>query len=165
MANTNAPFGALLVDGEGKQFRVRNYPKKSGNAIYQGDLVILDASGTVDVGSTTPPYLGVAMASAAAASTADIPVCDDPDALFVIQASANCVQTDVFSNASIVATAGDAGLSRSKHALDSATIATTATLGLKILGLQPAGTNAYGSYARIRVKINSHAFKAGVVGV
>jgi valyl-tRNA synthetase len=49
MANTNAPFGALLAEDEGKQFRVRRYPKKSGNAIFCGDFVIQDASGTVDV--------------------------------------------------------------------------------------------------------------------
>lgn len=165
MANTNAPFGALLVDGEGKEFRVRRYPKKSGNAIYQGDFVIQDASGTIDVAGATGTLLGVAMESLGASSTADLAVCDDPDAVFVVQASANCVLTDIFSNAQIVATAGDSGLSRSKHAIDSANIATTSTHQLKLLGLQVAGTNAYGSYARIKVKINNHAFKAGATGV
>jgi hypothetical protein len=165
MANANAPFGARLIESEGKQFRVRRYPKKSGNAIYQGDFVIADAAGSVDVATAAATLLGVALESGAATSTADIAVCDDPEAVFEVQASANFAAADVFQNADIVATAGDSSLSRSKHAWDSASDDTTSTLQLKALGLSQIGENAYGSYAKIKVKINNHAFKAGVAGV
>lgn len=165
MSNVNAPYGALLIDDEGKQFRVRRYPKKSGNAIFAGDFVIQDATGTVDVAAASGTLLGVACESLGASSTADLAVIDDPEAVFAIQGSANVAATDVFANAQIVATAGDTGLSRSKHALDSANIATTSTFQLKILGLLSRGVNAYGSYAQVKVKINNHALKVGVTGV
>lgn len=164
MANVNAPFGARLVNSEGKAYRVSRYTKKSGNAIFDGDFVKIDAAGSVDVAGASGQLLGVAMEYKAATSTDSIAVCDDPEAIFEIQASANLAATDVFANAQIVATTGDTALLRSKHALDSANIADTATHQLKILGLSSIDDNAYGSYARALVKINNHAFKAGVLG-
>lgn len=165
MANANVPFGAILLDSEGKQFRVRRFPKKSGNAIYAGDFVIQDATGTVDVATAGAKLLGVAIESKAASSTDDIAVIDDPDAVFEVQASANVASTDVFANADIVATAGDSALSHSKHTLDSSSINTTNTLQLKILGLSKVASNAYGSYAKVKVRINQHAYSSGVVGI
>jgi hypothetical protein len=165
MANVNAPYGAILITDAGKQLRVRRFPKKSGNAIYEGDFVIQDATGTVDVAVAGSVILGVAMESKAATNTDDIAICDDPEAVFSIQASANAAATDVFANADVVATAGDTGLSRSKHALDSASINTTNSLQLKIIGLHKIASNAYGSYAQVKVLINKHAYKSGVLGV
>jgi hypothetical protein len=101
----------------------------------------------------------------AATSTDEIAICDDPDAVFEIQASADAQAADVFANADIVATSGDTALLRSKHALDSSTIAATNTLPLKILGLSKIDDNAYGSYARVKVKINQHAYSSGVAGI
>lgn len=165
MANANAPFGARLIESEGKQFRVRRYPKKSGNAIYQGDFVIADAAGSVDVATAAATLLGVALESGAATSTTAIAVCDDPEAVFEIQADGDFAAADIFRNADIVASSGDTSLSRSQHVLDSSTMDTTSTLQLKCLGLSQINENAYGSYARVKVKINNHAFKAGVAGV
>jgi hypothetical protein len=165
MANTNAPAGAILLDSEGKAFHGRRFVKKSGNAIYPGDFVIQDATGTVDVAAANGVMLGVALEYAAAASTAEILVCDDPAAVYEIQVDGNVAQTDVFANADIVATTGDTALLRSKHVLQSSSIATTNTLPLKILGLSKVGSNAFGSYAKVKVKINKHAYSSGVLGV
>lgn len=165
MANPNVPYGAILIDDEGKQFRVRRFLKKTGNAIFEGDFVIQASTGDVDVAAAGSVILGVAMESKAATYTGEIAVCDDPEAVFSIQASADAQAADVFANADIVATAGDTGLSRSKHALDSASINTTNTLQLKILGLHKIASNAYGSYAQVKVKVNKHAYKSGVLGV
>jgi hypothetical protein len=165
MPNVNAPFGARLLNSEGKQFRVNRYVKKSGAAIFEGDFVIQDATGTVTIAGATGTLLGVAMEYKASADVSEIAVCDDPEAVFEIQASANLVQTDVLSNAQIVATAGSTSLNRAQSALDSANIATDATHQLKILGKSEIDDNAYGSYCRAKVKINNHAFKAGVAGV
>jgi hypothetical protein len=165
MANSNVPYGFVLIDDEGKQFRVRRFLKKTGNAIYAGDAVIQASTGDVDVAAAGSVLLGVALESKAATYVDEIAVCDDPDAVYAIQASANAAAADVFANADIVATAGDSAISRSKHTLDSSTIATTNTLQLKILGLHKIASNAYGSYAQVKVKINKHAYKSGVLGV
>lgn len=161
MSNVNAPFGARLVQSEGKEYRVRRYLKKSGNVISENDFVINDATGEIDVAAAGVALLGVSLEHQAASGTSSHAVCDDPEAVFDIQASADLQAADVFANADIVATAYDSALNRSKHALDSASIGTTATLQLKILGLTQIASNAYGSYARALVKINNHKLKGG----
>lgn len=167
MPNVQQPFGLRLIDSEGKQVRIRRYVKKSGNAIYPGDAVVATATGDVDIATAGAALLGVAMEYRAAASTADIAVCDDPEAVFEIQSDSGVAAADVFLNANITATAGDSSLLRSKHDLDVASFATTATLQLKLLGLSQISDNAYGSFARIKVKINNHVLKGatGSAGV
>lgn len=161
MANANKPFGLLLVQGEGKEYRVRRYPKKSGNAIYPGDPVIQDAGGGIDIAGTSGALLGVAMEYGAATSTDPLAVCDDPEAVYSIQANSQVVAADVFQNAQLASAAGDSSLKRSKFTLDVANMGTTATYQLKILGLTPIASNAYGSFAQVNVKINNHLFKGG----
>jgi hypothetical protein len=165
MANVQDPFGLRLLDDEGKQFRARKYVKKSGNAIYPGDLVIPTATGDVDVATAGAIALGVALEYGAATSTDSILVCDDPEATYEIQADNAIVAADVFQNANITATAGNATLRRSKHDLDFASLGTGATLNLKILGLSSISDNAYGSFARVKVKIQNHVFNQMASGV
>lgn len=165
MANTNAPYGARLIDDEGKQFRVRRYVKKTGSAIYQGDFVIQNSTGDVAVATAGSKLLGVAMEYKAATDVSDIAICDDPEAVWSIQASANLAAADVFQNADFVATTGSTTLFTSKHAVDSAALSSVDTVPLKIIGLDSIASNAYGSYARIKVKINHHVFKNGTSGV
>ncbi len=162
MPNVNAPYGLRMVTDAGKQYHVKRYPVKTGVTLYQGDPVILDASGTVDIGTAGGALAGVAAEYRSSSSTVpDIAVYDDPDCVFEIQASANLVQTDVFSNAQLATGSGDAATRRSTFKLDSSTIATTATHQLKILGYSKVGTNAYGSYCRALVRINNHVMKGG----
>lgn len=161
MANINAPFGLRVVQSEGKEYRVRRYPKKSGNAIYPGDPVIADASGAVDLGTAGGALCGVAIEYGASTSTTPIAIVDDPEAVFEIQASANLLALDLFQNADLSTGTPDSVLRRSTFKLNSAAMDTTATRQLKVLGLSSVGTNAYGSYARVNVKINNHIFKGG----
>lgn len=161
MANANKPFGLAEVSGEGKEFRVRRYVKKSGNAIYPGDPVIQTATGDIDVAGTTGALLGVAQEYGAASSVAPIAVCDDPEALFSIQANSAVVAADVFQNANVATGAGDSALRRSTFALDVGTLGTSATAQLKILGLTAINVNEFGSYAQVNVKINNHVLKGG----
>jgi hypothetical protein len=169
LANPNAPFGARLIDADGKTVRVRRYVKKTGSAIYPGDFVKYASTGNVEVAIAADVLLGVALEYKAATDVTEIAVCDDPDAIFAIQADGNTVAADVFQNCDFVATAGDTGKLQSKMALDSSEIATTNTLPLKILGLMSgftsAGANSYGSYAVVKVRINQHAFSSGVSGI
>lgn len=167
MANTNAPFGLRLVQTEGKECRVRRYKKVTGSIIAEGDLVKQDASGGVALQSSTGACVGVAMEYLASASVEEIAVCDDPEAVFEIQASADLQVADIFRNAEISYTAPDQTLKRSKTALDSSSLGTGATLALRVIGFSDAPSNEAGSYARCYVKINNHAFKGGTgtVGV
>ena len=165
MANINDAFGALPVKTEGKEARVNYYTKKTGSAIAPGDFVTADAAGNVDLGAAGETLLGVAAGYAAATSTAEIAVYDDPETVFEVQASADIQAADVFQNADIVATALDTSLEQSKHALDSSSLDTTATLQLKVLGLSKEEGAEWGSYAKVRVKINNHALHTGVAGI
>lgn len=167
MANINDAFGALPVKTEGKQSRVTYYTKKTGAAIAQGDFVIADAAGNVTIatGGDGVTLLGVAAEYKASADVTEIAVYDDPEAVFEIQASADLAAADVFQNANIVATALDTALLQSKQALDSASLGTGATKQLKVLGLAKEPEAEFGSYAKVRVKINNHALRGGVAGV
>lgn len=161
MANVNNPYGMRLIDSEGKEFRVHRYPKVSAGVIADGDPVTVDATGAVALAAAGDALLGVAVEYKASGDVGPIAVCDDPEAVFEIQASANALAADVFANANVVAATYDSLLNRSKFALDSASIGTGATLQLKIMGLSTIDDNAYGSYARLKVKINNHKLKGG----
>lgn len=168
MANANAPYGFRLVRTEGKEYRVRYYNKASGSVIAEGDLVKQDASGNVTLQSSTGAILGVAQEYKASADTSQIAICDDPEAVFEVQCSADFAAADVFQNADQTYTAPNDALRRSKTALDSASFGTTATLQCRILSLSYLPPdNAVGSYAKVLVKINNHALKGGTgtVGV
>lgn len=165
MANPNNPFGLKLLEGD-DEVKVHRYVKKSGNAIYQGDPVIQTATGDVDVAVAGGTLLGVAAEFKAALDVTPIAVIDDPDAYFEIQASGAIAATDVFANANLIATAGDAVLKRSKMSLDVASLAATSTLQLKVVGKAQELGNDYASpFTRMVVRINNHAFNVGVAGV
>lgn len=161
MANINAPFGFKPVLTDGKQSRVTRYPKLAGTAIYAGDIVIIQATGDVTVGAATGAILGVAAETVAAAGTT-IAVYDSPDITCEAQIS-TVAAADVFFNANTVVTAGDASLGQSRQSLNGATIAVTDTFQWKIIGLSP-GTEV-GAFAKVLVRPNAHAFKAGTAGL
>lgn len=162
MANANNPFGFEVLKTEGKECRAKSYAK-SASIIYMGDALKLVAAGTVEVAAAGDRIIGVA-AEYKAAADASVLVYDDPEAVFYAQVSGDFAAADVGQNANIVANAGNATLKQSNHTLDS-TFATTATHQFKLLGLLERGENAVGSYALVKVKPNSHEFKAGTSGV
>jgi len=164
MANPNKPQGFELAQSEGKQYRVRPYKKASGTAIYRGDAVQAEAGGGVQIATTSGAIRGIALESKAATDTSDILICDDPDAVFEVQCGGDFQAADVHLNAVLVVGTPDSSRGTSGMYLNG-TLATTAAHQFKILGLVPRGDNAYGSYARVFVKINSSDFKAGVAGV
>lgn len=165
MANADVPMGLVPYTADGKQYRIRRYPKKSGNAIYKYDAVKADAAGTVDVATNTGALLGVAMEYKAATDTSDIAIMDDPEAVFMIQTAGAIAATGVFQNAKLVATAGDAATGLSAMELDSSDHDTTSTLQLRILGKVPKENNDYGSFVDLLVQINNHQLRAGTTGV
>lgn len=95
-------------------------------------------------------------------------VVDDPETLFECQGDAtatNQVAANVNKNASLTIAAPTAPGQWSSTVINSATIATTATLNIRLMGLVQKPNNAFGAYARWLVKINLHEFGNGTAGV
>jgi hypothetical protein len=86
--------------------------------------------------------------------------------LFLIQADEDIVQADIGKNADVVGTGGSTTTGVSTMELDSSTIADTAALNLKIVGLYNVPGNELGNFAVIVVKINEHLYgSSGVKAV
>lgn len=95
-------------------------------------------------------------------------VCDDPDALFLIQADGSVATTDISANANLIYTnPGSTGSGLSGAELDTSSMTTTATFQLKILGnADIPGRNEMGSANPVLiVKINNHRYGNVVAGL
>jgi hypothetical protein len=179
------PIGNLSGTGAQKQYGYEIADNQSG-AIYQGDLVTVfdgylvkfaPATHTAAVGvfngcqyidpTTGKPtfknfYPG-SVNITAGSIIAD--VIDDPSQLFLVQADDDIVQADIGKNADVTGTGGSTTNGVSAMELDSSTVANTAALNLKIVGLWNTPGNALGTNAVVVVKINEHMYgSAGVAG-
>jgi len=190
MANVDKPFGLrpignLSATGAQKQYGYLISDNQSG-AIYQGDLVTVydgylvkfaPATHTAAVGvfngcnyidpTTGKPtwknYYPGSVNITQGEITAD--VLDDPNQLFIVQVDESVAQTDIGKNADVVGTGGSTTTGVSTMELDSSTIAKTAALNLKIVGLWDVPGNEFGTNAVVVVKINEHLYgSAGVAG-
>ncbi len=173
MANPNAPFGFRPVGSlSGAEVRVRYYPvATSAVAIGKGDLLTLDASGTVKrvtAATSTGPFIGVAMQSLAATPAAGtkVAVCDDDKALFECQGGFTAAVAITQYNINYKATCGtapDANTSVSKHSLSKSTCSTA--VGIRLLARVPDASNEAAATERLIVKINSHYNANGAAAV
>lgn len=179
------PMGNLSATGAQAQYGYEIADNQSG-AIFQGDLVTIfdgylvkfaPATHTAAVGvfngcnyidpTTGKPtwknYYPGSVNITAGKIIAD--VIDDPAQLFLIQADEDIVQADIGKNADVIGTGGSTTTGVSTMELDSSTVANTAALNLKIVGLFDVPGNALGTNAVVVVKINEHLYgSAGVAG-
>ena len=179
------PLGNLSASGSQKQYGYEIADNQAG-AIYQGDLVTLKdgyilqfdpSSYTAAVGvfngcnyidpTTGKPtwknYYPGSINITQGKITAD--VMDDPNQLFLIQNDGTSVAANYGKNADIVVGTGSTTTGVSANELNTGTIATTAALNLKIVGLWDVPNNAIGEFAVVVVKINEHLYgSAGVAG-
>ena len=190
MANVDKAFGLralgnLSATGSQKQFGYNIADNQSG-AIFQGQLVTLKdgfilafdpSSHTAAVGvfngcnyidpTTGKPTFSNFYPGSINITQGEIiaDVMDDPNQLFLIQADEDIEAADIGKNADIVVGLGSTTTGLSVNELDSSTIATTAALNLKIVGLYDSPNNAFGNFAVVVVKINEHLYgSAGVAG-
>ena len=190
MANVNKafglrPIGNLSATGAQKQYGYEIADNQAGT-IFQGDLVVLTAgfisrflpaSHTAAVGvfngcnyidPTTgkPTFKNFYPGSVNITSgkiVAD--VIDDPNQLFLVQCNASIAATDIGKNADVVGTGGSTTSGISSMELNSSTLATTAALNLKVVGLYNDVNNDFGTNAVVVVKINEHVYgSTGVAG-
>jgi hypothetical protein len=177
------PLGNLSATGSQKQYGYEINDDQSG-AIFQGDLVTIVGGYVVKFApGTHAAALGVFNGCFYVDPTTGKPtwknyypgsvnittgkivadVIDDPSQLFLIQADEDIVQADIGKNADVVGTGGNTVTGVSSMELDSSTIADTAALNLKIVGLWNVPGNALGDFAVVVVKINEHLY--GSTGV
>ncbi len=165
MAQTASPYGLVpvnLIGGRVYSGSTRMLPIASGSAtsIFYGDVVKPLSTGFIDkdVGTTTLTPIGVflgvsyvdpsygltfrQMWTGATVTYQTQPamavVCDDPFAVFRIQASAAMLQTTLFNNAGVIQGSGNTTSGNSGVSMD-ATTTTSNTLPLRVIGW--AGNN------------------------
>ena len=179
------PLGNLAGTGAQKQYGYEIADNQAG-AIFQGDLVTLKdgyilqfnpAAHTAAVGvfngcfyndpTTQKPtfinYYPGSINITQGKIVAD--VLDDPSQMFILQNDGTSAVTDYGKNADIVIGTGNTTTGLSANELDTSTIANTAALNLKIIGLWDVPNNAVGANAVVVVKINEHLYgSAGVAG-
>jgi hypothetical protein len=161
MANRDEPKG---FEPWGRIYQCNTYTAES--AIYKGDLLKLNANGTVEpCAAGTTPAIGVALNYSAAAG--EVLVADHPDQMFVCQsddATDPDAQTDMGLNYNIVVGTASTLYRRSAMEIDGSTGATDSNLPIKMLKVLPAVDNALGANARVICTINNHKRKSGDVG-
>lgn len=174
MANVDRPRG-FRPYGELKHVGIYT----AAGTIYPGDLVKQDggASSTsmaenrtrVVVGANGGALLGCALNYATAGQK--VRVADDPQQLYSAQGDGSDYdnQSDLGTNAGLLATAGDSTYKQSRQEVKTSDVQTTATLELKVLGYVPRqdAKNQMGAFAELIVKINNHQLAAhtGTAGV
>tara|TARA_B100000424_G_C22940606_1_gene500481 strand:- start:1597 stop:2178 length:582 start_codon:yes stop_codon:yes gene_type:complete len=192
MANVDSAFGLKPYEGlspSGAIPQARKYlinPSGYGTTIYQGDLVkfnggYIEQAGVSDANivgvfngvhyqSSDGPVWSNFYTASTTASSGDIEVYiyDDPNTLFTIQGDSDTASTQaaVGKNADTVGTGGSTTTGLSSRELDVSTLATTAGLQLKVVGVvdnENNGTIA-GTHANLIVQINEHAYKGPVAG-
>jgi hypothetical protein len=190
MANIDKAFGLraignLSATGAQKQYGYEIADNQAGT-IFQGDLVALSAGfitrflpathtaavgvfngcNYIDPTTGKPTFKNFYPGSVnitAGKIVAD--VIDDPNQLFLVQCDEGFVAADVGKNADVVGTGGSTTSGISTMELDSSTLAVTAALNLKVVGLYNDVNNEFGTNAVVVVKINEHVYgSAGVAG-
>jgi hypothetical protein len=182
--SVSAPYGLVpinLIGGQVFAGATRQIPidSASATAIYFGDIVKLNSSGTLskDAGTSSATPVGVFLGcsytdatfgktfrqyypGAVTASDIRAYVQDDPDALFKVSVVSSGTtigyvnRTAVGENAVLVQNAGSTATGNSKVAL-SATTATTSTWPIRIVDVIAETASASGSFTEVVVKWNA----------
>lgn len=177
------PLGNLSATGSQKQYGYEIADNQAG-AIFQGDLVTIvngyvvkflpathaAALGVFNGCNYVDPTTGKPIFSNYYPGSVNITqgiisadVLDDPSQLFIIQADGAITQANIGKNADVIGTGGSTTTGVSTMELDVTTIADTAALNLKIVGLYNVPGNELGSFAVLVIKINEHLY--GSTGV
>lgn len=192
MANVTERFGlrpSRQLNGSpfiNAQNRYRVATNNSTN-IYQGDVVIPFASGTVGraVANTSTAAVGVFngcfytdpttqkptfknyLPGSTVASDIVAFVIDGPDTVFEVNANGIFAVADIFKNFQINNASGSTSTGISLVQLDVAESGVTATYLVQAIDISSDVTNSdvTVSNANILVRINNHAYKAGTAGL
>jgi hypothetical protein len=185
MANIDSIFGFRPVKGQGAGYTAvgsNEYVIANGesSAIYQGDPVVLNANGSISVGSTAgaeligifngcfyddpttkKPTFSNFYPGGVAQDNMKAFVFDDPSMLFEVKVDdTNGGQAQVGSNANIATySAGSTNDGVSNVALDGSSFATSSAANIRVVSLStdPDNSDYTAANASIIVKINLHS--------
>lgn len=185
MANIDSIFGFRPVKGQGAGYTAvgsNEYVIANGesSAIYQGDPVVLNANGSISVGSTAgaeligifngcfyddpttkKPTFSNFYPGGVAQDNMKAFVFDDPSMLFEVKVDdTNGGQAQVGSNANIATySAGSSNDGVSNVALDGGSFATSSAANFRVVSLStdPDNSDYTAANASIIVKINLHS--------
>lgn len=184
MATTATPNGLVPINKIGGvpdagSTRLIKIASAYAANVFTGDIVKVVAAGTIekDTGTTTATPCGVFMGctytdpgssqkvfksywpTGTVAADALAYVSDDPNQLFKIQSDETVAQTALGANFAIVQGAGSTTTGVSAVSLDGSTVATTATLPLRLIDFVVGPSSAVGdTYTDCIVKFNTHAY-------
>ena len=185
MANIDSIFGFRPVKGQGAGYTAvgsNEYVIANGesSAIYQGDPVVLNANGSISVGSsagaeligifngcfyddptTKKPTFSNFYPGGVAQDNMKAFIFDDPNMLFEVKVDdTNGGQAQVGSNANIATySAGSSNDGVSNVALDGSSFATSSAANFRVVSLStdPDNSDYAAANASIIVKINLHS--------
>ena len=185
MANIDSIFGFRPVKGQGAGYTAigsNEYVIANGesSAIYQGDPVVLNANGSISVGSsagaeligifngcfyddptTKKPTFSNYYPGGVAQDNMKAFIFDDPNMLFEVKVDdTNAGQAQVGSNANIATySAGSTNDGVSNVALDGGSFATSSAANFRVVSLStdPDNSDYTAANASIIVKINKHS--------
>jgi len=192
MSATAAPYGLRpvnLIGGQSYAGSTRQIKIASGYAanLFFGQTVAVLADGTLGVAAvtTTAPVTGVTgvfvgcsytdpnlnikvfkqyWPTGTVAADAVAYVVDDPDVVFQVQADEAVAQTALGANIALVAAAGSTSTGNATTAADGSSVATTASLPLRIVGFVESTTSTVGdAYTDLLVKWNAPYFDTDVL--
>lgn len=181
-------IGGRVYAGALRQLKIAS---AYNTAIGYGDIVQVGTNGTIqkvtEVGTNAAPFpagtVGVFLGcsytdpvlkyfltaqqwtAGTVAPDAMAFICDDPDAVFQIQANGTVAQTDLHTNCPVVQGAVNTATGNSTVSLDISGKNTTATIAFKIIDFVNApGSTVGDAYTDVLVKFNpsSHAYLAGL---
>jgi len=185
MANIDSIFGFRPVKGQGAGYTAvgsNEYVIANGesSAIYQGDPVVLNANGSISVGSsagaeligifngcfyddptTKKPTFSNFYPGGVAQDNMKAFIFDDPNMLFEVKVDdTNAGQAQVGSNANIATySAGSSNDGVSNVAIDGGSFATSSAANFRVVSLStdPDNSDYDSANASIIVKINKHS--------
>lgn len=174
MSNENLAIGLVPIDMPYGNVRVRRY-KCDGTqntvAIFIGDAVVLDTTGTVIratggagnylMGAVVGCYdsTGAPVGYLTSSTEGYVLVADDPDQLFLIQEdgdTSDLATTNVGGNVDLITAAGSTFRNRSGDQADSSSATTSTNAQLRIIAKLDRVNNDVGDYCKWIVKINYH---------
>ena len=197
MANVNKAFGLRPLGKLGSNYNSdgdTQYRIASGTvtAIFQGDTVTFSANAGASTGYIVkhtpgnPNILGVFIGCQYTDPTSKKPVwrnyypggiaasdivafvVDDPNALFLVQASGVAGNVAIGQNANLVQTAaGNTTTGVSGLELNTGTLAAASDLNVKVVGVttDPSNSDLTAAYADLIVIINEHLYRGPTAGV
>jgi hypothetical protein len=165
MANQDTPRGAYPVyslTGANDLGRTIKMYVKASQTIYNGDIVSVDATGTVVASSVDDGVIVAGVASeykvGNASGTTEIAIYPAHWYAFCIQADSGSTPaaTDRWATANHVAGSGSATTKMSGHELDSSDIGTG--IQMRIIDKLNVSGNAWGEHVDLVVVLNEHIF-------